>query len=167
LKTSVAKMPVEAPVFVVVSRSSSVEPGELAAFAAGLRHPNTAKKTRRGVLLPIRADSTASAEDLRQPLPQALAHHPAGVRIPAAGRHSLAPACGAAHPSLVTADHLEVLNDHFEGVSVREMFGYEEGWGSPTGRRSRACRGPGEGAGEEESEEAAAHGVTPFPEVAG
>jgi hypothetical protein len=23
-----------------------------------------------------------------------------------------------------------VLNDHFEGVSVREMFGYEEGWGS-------------------------------------
>jgi hypothetical protein len=61
-----------------------------------------------------------------------------------------------------------VLNDHFEGVSVREMFGYEEGWGSADREEiDGLLEDLGEGAGEEESEEAAAHGVTPFPEVAG
>jgi glutamate synthase domain-containing protein 2 len=82
--------------------------------------------------------------------------------------YSLARACGVAHPSLVTADHLEVLNDHFHGVSVREMFGYEEGWGSADREEIEGLLEElGEGAREEESEEAAAHGVTPFPEVAG
>src|SRR3954452_14973590 len=82
--------------------------------------------------------------------------------------YSLARACGVAHPSLVTADHLEVLNDHFEGVSVREMFGYEEGWGSADREEIEGLLEElGEGARDEEAEEAAAHGVTPFPEVAG
>src|SRR5215212_4463312 len=43
--------------------------------------------------------------------------------------YSLARACGVAHPSLVTADHLEVLDESFGARSVREIFGYEEGWG--------------------------------------
>jgi glutamate synthase domain-containing protein 2 len=82
--------------------------------------------------------------------------------------YSLARACGVAHPSLVTADHLEVLDDHFGGVSVREMFGYEEGWGSADREEIEGLLDElGEGVGEEEAEETAAHGVTPFPEVAG
>ncbi|MEA2426993.1 MAG: hypothetical protein QOF37_621, partial [Thermoleophilaceae bacterium] len=44
--------------------------------------------------------------------------------------YTLARACGVAHPSLVTADHLEILDERFGARSVREMFGYEEGWGA-------------------------------------
>jgi len=43
----------------------------------------------------------------------------------------MARACGTAHPALVTLDHLEVLGDHFDSRSARDVFGYEPGWGLP------------------------------------
>jgi hypothetical protein len=71
-----------------------------------------------------------------------------------------------AHPSLVTADHLEVLDDHFGARSVREMFGYEEGWGAAEEQDVNGLLEElGEGVAEEEQAEAAAHGSTPFPEA--
>jgi glutamate synthase domain-containing protein 2 len=80
--------------------------------------------------------------------------------------YALSRACGVAHPSLVTADHLEILDDRFRGVSVREMFGYEEGWGAADEREIEGLLEElGEASGEEEVEERAASGATPFPEV--
>jgi glutamate synthase domain-containing protein 2 len=82
--------------------------------------------------------------------------------------YSLARACGVAHPSLVTSDHLEILDDHFGARSVREMFGYEEGWGAADADEiDGLLEELGESEGEEAEEEQAAHGVTPFPEAAG
>jgi glutamate synthase domain-containing protein 2 len=79
--------------------------------------------------------------------------------------YSLSRACGVAHPSLVTADHLEILDERFGAISVRELFGYEEGWGAAEADDVHGLLEElGEGVSEEESEEAAAHGVTPFPE---
>lgn len=39
--------------------------------------------------------------------------------------------CGVAHPSQVTLDHLEFLDDRFATMTGREVFGYESGWGAP------------------------------------
>jgi len=44
----------------------------------------------------------------------------------------LSHACGVVHPSLVTADHLEVLDDHYGAAGVTELFGYEPGWAVPS-----------------------------------
>ena len=44
----------------------------------------------------------------------------------------LSRACGKAHPSLVTLDDLEVLGDHFDTRSARDVFGYQPGWGLPS-----------------------------------
>ena len=41
-------------------------------------------------------------------------------------------ACGKAHPARVTLDDLEVLGDHFDTRSARDVFGYEPGWGLPS-----------------------------------
>jgi glutamate synthase domain-containing protein 2 len=80
--------------------------------------------------------------------------------------YTLARACGVAHPSLVTADHLEILDDQFRATSVREMFGYEQGWGAADEQDiDGLLEELGEDASEEERDEAAAHGVTPFPEA--
>jgi hypothetical protein len=38
-----------------------------------------------------------------------------------------------AHPALVTAAHLEILDDRFHGAPVEELFGYSPGWGMPRG----------------------------------
>ncbi len=43
----------------------------------------------------------------------------------------LSHACGCVHPALLTADHLELLDDHFGSRSLREHFGYAPGWGLP------------------------------------
>lgn len=40
-------------------------------------------------------------------------------------------ACGVSHPALLTADHLEILDDRFGSSSLREHFGYAPGWGLP------------------------------------
>jgi hypothetical protein len=44
---------------------------------------------------------------------------------------SLARSCGVAHPGLVTADQLELLDVDLRSVRVDELFGYQRGWGSP------------------------------------
>jgi glutamate synthase domain-containing protein 2 len=79
---------------------------------------------------------------------------------------SLARACGVAHPSLVGSEHLELLDTQFSGTSVRELFGYEEGWAMADREQVESLLEElGEDLTEEEEEEAAAHGVTPFPEA--
>lgn len=50
----------------------------------------------------------------------------------------LSRACGACHPSLITSDHLEIINDRFQGTSVSEIFGFDEKWGQPTPAERRA-----------------------------
>lgn len=44
----------------------------------------------------------------------------------------LSRACGVPHPSLVTADHLDIIDNHLHTKSVREHFGYGDGWGRPS-----------------------------------
>ena len=44
----------------------------------------------------------------------------------------LSRACGVVHPALVTADQLEVLEDRWRAVTLREVVGYEDGWGRPS-----------------------------------
>ena len=41
-------------------------------------------------------------------------------------------ACGAEHPALVGPDRIEVLDGRFGSTSVRQLFGYEAGWGFPS-----------------------------------
>ncbi len=41
-------------------------------------------------------------------------------------------ACGAAHPALLTADHMEILDAHFRSRPLREVFGYQSGWELPS-----------------------------------
>jgi hypothetical protein len=80
--------------------------------------------------------------------------------------YSLARACGVAHPSLVGSEHLEILDERFHAKSVRELFGYESEWGLADEEDiDGLLEELGAGVGEEEEEEAAAHGVTPFPEA--
>jgi glutamate synthase domain-containing protein 2 len=45
---------------------------------------------------------------------------------------ALSRACGVEHPSLVTLDHIDVVDDRFGATSAREVFGYESGWGVPS-----------------------------------
>jgi len=45
---------------------------------------------------------------------------------------SLSHACGAPHPSLITADQLELLDDRFGAKTVAELFGYGRGFGLPS-----------------------------------
>lgn len=40
-------------------------------------------------------------------------------------------ACGVSHPSLITPEHFEILNDRFGSDSPRTLFGYEDGWRRP------------------------------------
>jgi glutamate synthase domain-containing protein 2 len=81
--------------------------------------------------------------------------------------YSLARACGVAHPSLVGSEHLELLDERFGATSVRDLFGYEPGWGRADEEEIEGMLEElGEGLGEEEEEEQAAHGATPFPEIA-
>ena len=44
---------------------------------------------------------------------------------------ALSRACGVPHPSLVTASHLEIIDDHFRGTEVEQIFDYQPGWGLP------------------------------------
>ena len=46
----------------------------------------------------------------------------------------LSRACGVAHPSLISGEHLEIIDDHFGTQPVGEVFGYEPGWGVPHAR---------------------------------
>ena len=42
-------------------------------------------------------------------------------------------ACGVAHPALMQPDHFDIVDDSFGVRSVRDVFGYEQGWGLPSG----------------------------------
>lgn len=46
----------------------------------------------------------------------------------------LSRAAGVAHPSLLGADHLEILDDRFASATVREIFEYQPDWGFPSER---------------------------------
>ena len=53
----------------------------------------------------------------------------------------LARACGVAHPALVSADQIELLGDRWHSSSMREIIGYEPGWGLPSeSQRAELCR---------------------------
>ena len=41
-------------------------------------------------------------------------------------------ACGVEHPSLITLDHFEVLNEHFETMFPRDLLHYKPEWGVPS-----------------------------------
>lgn len=43
----------------------------------------------------------------------------------------LSHACGVAHPGLLRADHMELLDDQFGGRSLRDVFEYRPGWELP------------------------------------
>ncbi len=43
----------------------------------------------------------------------------------------LSRACGHPHPSFVTTNQLDIVDDRLRTKSVREHFGYQEGWGLP------------------------------------
>jgi glutamate synthase domain-containing protein 2 len=45
---------------------------------------------------------------------------------------SLSRACGVPHPSMVGAEHLEMLDDRFGSKTVAEVFGYGPGYGLPS-----------------------------------
>jgi glutamate synthase domain-containing protein 2 len=79
---------------------------------------------------------------------------------------SLSRACGVAHPALVTTDHLEIVDAHFNGTNVRELFAYEDGWGvQPLGELEDLLAEIDEDVDSEWRAEASAHGTTPFPEA--
>jgi glutamate synthase domain-containing protein 2 len=41
-------------------------------------------------------------------------------------------ACGLTHPAKVDADMIEVLEDRWKAETLRQMVGYEPGWGTPS-----------------------------------
>src|SRR4051794_33611938 len=45
---------------------------------------------------------------------------------------ALSRACGVPHPSLITADQLELLDDRFGAKTIAELFGYGRGFGLPS-----------------------------------
>ena len=45
---------------------------------------------------------------------------------------SLSRACGVPHPSLITADQLELLDDRFGARTIADLFGYGRGFGLPS-----------------------------------
>jgi glutamate synthase (ferredoxin) len=50
----------------------------------------------------------------------------------------LSRACGVCHPSLISSDYLEIINDRFQGARVTELFAFDESWGQPTPDERRA-----------------------------
>ncbi len=52
----------------------------------------------------------------------------------------LSRACGVPHPSLITADQLDIVDDRLRTKSVRDHFGYGEGWGVPSSEDQKAIR---------------------------
>jgi glutamate synthase (ferredoxin) len=45
---------------------------------------------------------------------------------------ALSRACGVAHPALITADQLELLDNRFGSKTIAELFGYGRGFGLPS-----------------------------------
>ncbi len=53
---------------------------------------------------------------------------------------ALSRACGLPHPSLITTDHLEILDDRFGTTSVERLFGHHQGLGLPSAEDQAAIR---------------------------
>ncbi len=49
----------------------------------------------------------------------------------------VAEACGVAHPSLITAEDVEVADGNRHAVTLAEMYGYRDGWGGLPGVADR------------------------------
>jgi hypothetical protein len=45
---------------------------------------------------------------------------------------ALSRACGVPHPTLITADQLELLDGRFGAKPIAELFGYGRGYGLPS-----------------------------------
>ena len=45
---------------------------------------------------------------------------------------ALSRACGVPHPSLITSEHLEILDGRYNSSTVPELFGYEMNYGLPS-----------------------------------
>ena len=52
----------------------------------------------------------------------------------------LSHACGVDHPSLLSADHMEILDGSFGSRPLREVFGYQKGWELPSADDRAALR---------------------------
>jgi len=52
----------------------------------------------------------------------------------------LSHACGATHPGLLTAKHMEILDDQFGSRPLADVFGYEPGWELPADEDVRAIQ---------------------------
>jgi glutamate synthase (ferredoxin) len=50
----------------------------------------------------------------------------------------LSHACGVAHPGLLTADHMEILDGTFGSRPLHEVFGYQAGWELPSAQDREA-----------------------------
>lgn len=53
----------------------------------------------------------------------------------------LSHACGATHPGLLTAKHMEILDDQFGSRPLADVFGYQPGWELPDDEDVRALQG--------------------------
>jgi glutamate synthase (ferredoxin) len=43
----------------------------------------------------------------------------------------LSRACGVPHPAMVSSSRLEIIDGHYGGKGVMDVFGYQDGWGVP------------------------------------
>ncbi|MGE3955194.1 MAG: glutamate synthase-related protein [Vicinamibacterales bacterium] len=53
---------------------------------------------------------------------------------------ALCRACGVPHPALVTAEHLELVNDRYGSSTVADLFGYRRGFGLPSAEDTAEIR---------------------------
>ncbi len=44
----------------------------------------------------------------------------------------IAQATGVVHPGLITVDDIEIADGNRHAVTLREMYGYRDGWGLPS-----------------------------------
>ncbi len=49
-------------------------------------------------------------------------------------------ACAVQHPAMLSGDDLEILDGRLGGISLREAYGYQPGWGVPSGADLDAIR---------------------------
>jgi len=52
----------------------------------------------------------------------------------------LSHACGTTHPGLLTAKHMEILDDQFGSRPLADVFGYQPGWELPADEDMRALK---------------------------
>jgi hypothetical protein len=50
---------------------------------------------------------------------------------------ALSNACGVEHPALLTAGHIDILDDRYGARPLAEVFNYQPGWGLPDEQERR------------------------------